>query len=38
MEKLFAFHDEYLALVPMAFTRGLMDKIDWNSRLIAIKG
>ena len=38
MDKLFEIHDDYLALVPMEFTRGLMEKIDWKSRLIAIKG
>ena len=38
MEKLFTLHDSYISLVPMEFTRGLMDKIDWNSRLIGIKG
>lgn len=38
MEKLFALHDSYISLVPMEFTRGLMDQIDWNSRLIGIKG
>lgn len=38
MEKLFALHDAYMSLVPMEFTRGLMDRIDWNSRLIGIKG
>lgn len=38
MEKLFALHDAYISQVPMEFTRGLMEDIDWNSRLIGIKG
>lgn len=38
MDKLFALHDSYISLVPMEFTRSLMDKINWNSRLIGIKG
>lgn len=38
MEKLFALHDSYVSQVPMEFTRGLMDRINWNSRLIGIKG
>lgn len=38
MEKIFALHDSYISQVPMEFTRSLMDQIDWNSRLIGIKG
>ena len=38
MEKLFALHDSYMSQVPMEFTRSLMDHINWNSRLIGIKG
>lgn len=38
MDKLFERHDEYLSLVPMEFTRGFMQQIDWSLRLIAIKG
>lgn len=38
MEKLFALHDSYVSQVPMEFTRGLMDRINWNTRLIGIKG
>lgn len=38
MEKLFALHDAYISQVPMEFTRGLMDQINWNTRLIGIKG
>ena len=38
MEKLYTLHDSYISRVPMAFTRSLMEKINWNSRLIGIKG
>lgn len=38
MDKLFERHDEYLNTVSMDFIRGFMDKIDWGSRLICIKG
>ncbi len=38
MEKLFEYHDNYLAVVPMDFIRGIIDEIDWSSRLIVIKG
>lgn len=38
MEKLFSLHDAYISQVPMEYTRGLMEDIDWNSRLIGIKG
>lgn len=38
MDKLFELHDAYLDQVPMEFTRGLIDKIEWNARLICIKG
>lgn len=38
MEKLFALHDLYVSQVPIAYIRGLMDRIDWRSRLIGIKG
>ncbi len=38
MEKLFVLHDAYISQVPMEFTRGLMDQINWNTRLIGIKG
>ncbi len=38
MDKLFERHDSYLSLVPMDFERGMIDEIDWNSRLIVIKG
>ena len=38
MDKLFALHDSYISKVPMEFTRGLMDHINWNTRLVGIKG
>lgn len=38
MEKLFALHDLYVSQVPMQYIRGLMNRIDWRSRLIGIKG
>ena len=38
MDKLFERHDTYLSIVPMDYVRSMMDKIDWSSRLIAIKG
>ena len=38
MEKLFERHDNYLADVPMDYVRRIAENIDWNSRLIAIKG
>jgi len=38
METLFERHLEYLADVPMEFERELMRSIDWDSRLILIRG
>ncbi len=38
MDSLFEKHIEYLTDVPMAFSRRLMDTIDWNSRLVMIRG
>lgn len=38
MEKLFERHYQYLTDVPMAHFRQLMHVIDWDSRLIIIKG
>ena len=38
MEPLFERHTEYLADVPTAFERELMQIIDWDSRLILIRG
>ena len=38
MEKLFERHDEYLNIVPMDFIRSFMCTINWDSRLICIKG
>lgn len=38
MEKLFERHDEYLNIVPMDFIRSFMCTINWDCRLICIKG
>ncbi len=38
MEPLFERHIEYLTDVPTAFERELMQIIDWDSRLILIRG
>ena len=38
MDKLFERHDEYVETVPMDFIRSFKDKINWNSRLICLKG
>ena len=38
MEKLFERHDEYLNTVPVDFIRNFMYTINWDSRLICIKG
>lgn len=38
MESLFERHIEYLTDVPTAFERELMQMIDWDSRLILIRG
>lgn len=38
MEKLFARHDNYMSEVPMGYIRGIAGNIDWDSRLIILKG
>lgn len=38
MDLLFERHSEYLSGVPTAFERELMFKIDWESRLVLIRG
>lgn len=38
METLFERHDIYLDDVPMHHVRSMMQAIDWESRLILIKG
>ena len=38
MEKLFERHDAYLAHVPMDYVRNIMQQIDWQARLLVIKG
>ena len=38
MQELFERHNIYLDGVPMDFVRGMMNRIDWLSRLIIVKG
>lgn len=38
MDRLFERHDEYINAVPMDFIRNFMATINWDSRLICIKG
>ncbi len=38
MEKLFERHDLYLSMVPMSYIRSQINAIDWDARLIAIRG
>ena len=38
MERLFERHDEYLGNVPADFIRNFMNTVNWDSRLICIKG
>ena len=38
MDKLFERHDVYLSLVPMDYVRNIMHQINWDARLIAIRG
>ena len=38
MDALFERHIEYLSDVPNSFVRNLMNEIDWNSRLVIIRG
>ena len=38
MEKLFERHDAYLSDVPMGYVRDFINDVDWDARLIAIKG
>ena len=38
MDKLFALHDSYISQVPMAFVRDIINHINWNTRLLGIKG
>lgn len=38
MNKLFERHDSYMELVPMNYIREIIKDIDWDSRLIAIRG
>lgn len=38
MDTLFERHIEYLTDVPSSFTRRMMDDIDWDSRLVILRG
>ena len=38
MESLFKRHDAYLSRVPMEYIRDFMQRINWNSRLLVIRG
>jgi hypothetical protein len=38
MESLFKRHDAYLSMVPMKYIRDFMRQVNWNSRLIVIRG
>lgn len=38
MDKLFERHDTYLSLVPMDYVRNILHQINWDARLIAIRG
>lgn len=38
MENLFKRHDAYLSKVPMEYIRDFMQRINWNSRLLVIRG
>ena len=38
MESLFKRHDAYLSKVPMQYVRDFMQQINWNSRLLVIRG
>lgn len=38
MERLFLRHDEYLAVTPTDYVREFMNKVNWDSRLLCIRG
>ena len=38
MERLFERHDAYLSITPMEYVRNIMQRINWNARLIVIRG
>lgn len=38
MDKLYARHDNYMSDVPMGYIRAISNRIDWDSRLIILKG
>ena len=38
MESLFKRHDAYISRVPMKYIRDFMQRVNWNSRLVIIRG
>lgn len=38
MERLFERHDAYISIVSMGYVRNIMQQINWNARLIVIRG
>lgn len=38
MDKLYSRHDNYMADVPMGYIRNVSENIDWDARLIILKG
>ena len=38
MENLFRRHNAYLSTVPMEYVRDYMQQVNWQSRLIVIRG
>ena len=38
METLFKRHDVYISRVPTKYIRDFMQRVNWNSRLIMIRG
>ena len=38
MEQLFVRHDDYISSVPMGYIREISNTIEWNARLIALRG
>lgn len=38
MERLFQRHDDYLRVTPTEYVRDFMNKVNWDSRLVCIKG
>ena len=38
MDSLFKRHDAYISTVPMDYIRDYMQRVNWKSRLIVIRG